>query len=62
MILRLAVRLFCATRGSVLGATITSASGAILAKGAVDCRVGESEFTMIFAAEVGDRWSVKRCG
>ena len=46
----------------VLGATMTSASGAILAKGWEEARGGTSEVTIIFAVEVGDRWSVRGCG
>lgn len=61
-ILWLVVRSFGGMRAYVLGATITSASGAIFANGVVDGRVGESDFTMMFAVDVGDRCNVKRCG
>lgn len=39
----------------VLGATMTSASGAILAYGCEEAKGGNSEVTTIFAVEVGDR-------
>lgn len=61
-ILWLVVRSFGGIRACVLGATITSASGAIFANGAVDGRLGESDLTMMFAVDVGDRCNVKRCG
>lgn len=61
-ILWLVVRPFGGIRACVLGATITSASGAIFANGVVDGRVGESDLTMMFAVDVGDRCNVKRCG
>lgn len=61
-ILWLVVRPFCGIRACVLGATITSASGAIFANGAVDGRLGESDVTMMFAVDVGDKCNVKRCG
>jgi hypothetical protein len=45
--------------GRVLGATITSASGAILAKGMVFGIGGTKEVTMMLAVDVGDRCNVK---
>ena len=41
--------------GLVLGATMTSASGAILANGCEEAKGGTSEVITIFAEEVGDR-------
>lgn len=55
VVLRFVVRPLCANLGRVLGATITSASGDILAKGTEDASGGESEFTIMLAVEVGER-------
>lgn len=44
--------------GRTFGATITSASGAILEKGDVEGGDGVREVTRIFAVEVGDRCNV----
>ena len=48
-------------RGRVFGATMTSASGEILANGDVDGRAGVRELTITFAVDVGERWSVRGC-
>lgn len=47
--------------GRTFGATMTSASGEILAKGDVEGGTGVREVTVMFAVEVGERCSVSGC-
>ena len=47
------------TFGRTLGATMTSASGAIFANADVDGAGGVSDVIIMFAVEVGDRWRVR---
>lgn len=47
--------------GRTLGATITSASGAILANGEVSGGAGVSDVITILAVDVGDRCKAKGC-
>lgn len=47
--------------GRTFGATITSASGAIFAKGDAEGAGGVKEVIMMLAVEVGDRCSVSGC-
>ncbi len=59
VMLRFSVGLLRDDLGRVLGATTTSASGAILAKGHDEGGLGASDVTIMFAVEVGDRCSVR---
>lgn len=47
--------------GRTFGATMTSASGAILANGDVAGGAGVNEVTTIFAVDVGERCNVSGC-
>ena len=61
VVLRFSPLLALPVFGRTFGATITSASGAILAKGDVVGGAGVSEVTTIFAVEVGERCKVSGC-
>ena len=59
VMLRFSVALLREDLGRDLGATITSASGAIFAKGDDEGGIGVRDVTIMFAVDVGDRCSVR---